>query len=192
MVQLTEVRSAWLLIYCLSFCKSFEKDIRGNIYICKNKYKCSPKYVCITPCWKSNEEPLNLGSDNKVANEVIDLEGENLDAIVDEPVGKKRKKTKSECWDHFDKTLKAVVINGQKIKEAWAKCKYCTYKTKRNSKNGTSVFLNHINMHREIARCCKWIGRNTMLKRSQGCVTGFYLIDYLPFVINRNFNRTLN
>ena len=102
------------------------------------------------PVGSQNEEPLNLGSDNKVANEVIDLEGENLDAIVDEPAGKKREKTKSECWDHFDKTFKAVVINGQKIKEAWAKCKYCTYEAKRNSKNGTSVFLNHIKMHREI------------------------------------------
>ena len=45
--------------------------------------------VVSPPAGSQNEEPLNLGSDNKVANEVIDLEGENLDAIVDEPAGKK-------------------------------------------------------------------------------------------------------
>uniref|UniRef100_A0A8R7U373 Uncharacterized protein n=1 Tax=Triticum urartu TaxID=4572 RepID=A0A8R7U373_TRIUA len=48
--------------------------------------------VVSAPAGSQNEEPLNLGSENQVANEVIDLEGENQDKIVDEPARKKPKK----------------------------------------------------------------------------------------------------
>src|SRR4051812_19874693 len=95
----------------------------------------------------SQDESPNMVSGNAVANEVINLEGENQGARVDEPVGKKQKNSTSECWDHFDRFFKMVVIDGKKVKEAWAKCKYCTNDAKRNSKNGTSVFLNHVKMH---------------------------------------------
>ena len=103
--------------------------------------------VVSPPAESQDEEPPNTGSGNEVANEVIDLVCENQDAGVDEPIGKKHNNTTSECWDHFDKFLKMVVVDGKKVKEAWAKCKYCTYDAKRNSRNGTSVFLNHIKMH---------------------------------------------
>ncbi|KAM0882727.1 hypothetical protein ACQ4PT_032100 [Festuca glaucescens] len=83
---------------------------------------------------------------NQVENEVINVEDEE-DARADEPSKKRGKKTTSECWDHFYKTTKTVEVDGQKVVEQWAKCKYCTYEGKRNSRNGTSVFLNHIKMH---------------------------------------------
>ena len=54
--------------------------------------------VVSPPAESQDEEPPNIGSGNEAANEVIDLEGDNQDAGVDEPVGKKQKKTTSECW----------------------------------------------------------------------------------------------
>ena len=93
-----------------------------------------------------DEEPLNSGNANRVANEVIDVEDDE-DAKVNEPEGKRQKKTTSECWDHFDKIFKIVEVDGKKVKQEWAKCKYCIYEGRRNSRNGTTVFLNHIKMH---------------------------------------------
>ncbi|KAM0919854.1 hypothetical protein ACQ4PT_007997 [Festuca glaucescens] len=92
------------------------------------------------------EETPNPGTGNQVENEVINVEDEE-DARADEPSRKRGKKTTSECWDHFYKTTKTVEVDGKKVEEQWAKCKYCTYEGKRNTRNGTSVFLNHIKMH---------------------------------------------
>ncbi|KAE8815721.1 hypothetical protein D1007_06777 [Hordeum vulgare] len=103
--------------------------------------------VVSPPTEIQDEESPNIGSGSGVANEVIDLEGNDQDVGVDELVGKKLKKTKSKCWDHFDKFFKTVVVDGNKVMEAWAKCKYRTYDGNRNNKNGTTIFLSHIRMH---------------------------------------------
>ncbi|KAM0906812.1 hypothetical protein ACQ4PT_016521 [Festuca glaucescens] len=97
-------------------------------------------------CLHPEEETPNPGTGNQVENEVINVEDEE-DARADEPSKKRGKKTTSECWDHFYKTTKTVEVDGKKVVEQWAKCKYCTYEGKCNSRNGTSVFLNHIKMH---------------------------------------------
>ncbi|KAM0905463.1 hypothetical protein ACQ4PT_017374 [Festuca glaucescens] len=97
-------------------------------------------------CLHPEEETPNPGTGNQVENKVINVEDEE-DARADEPSKKRGKKTTSECWDHFYKTTKTVEVDGKKVVEQWAKCKYCTYEGKRNSRNGTSVFLNHIKMH---------------------------------------------
>jgi hypothetical protein len=75
-------------------------------------------------------------------HEVIDV-----DAMKDQPAAKRQKRTTSEAWDHFTRYEKNVMVNGIEVKEEWAKCNYCTYEAARNSKNGTSVFLNHIKKH---------------------------------------------
>jgi predicted Zn-ribbon and HTH transcriptional regulator len=94
----------------------------------------------------NEEETPNLGTGNQVENEVINVE-DGEDARADVPSGKRGKKTTSECWDHFYKTTKMVEVDGKKVVEQWAKCKYCNYEGRRNSRNGTTVFLNHIKMH---------------------------------------------
>ena len=44
--------------------------------------------VVSPPAESQDEEPLNIGSGNEVANEVIDLEGNIQDAGVNDPIGK--------------------------------------------------------------------------------------------------------
>lgn len=79
--------------------------------------------------------------------DVIDLEDNNVrgreDEAADVVAAKRYKKTTSVAWNHFTKYEKIVKVNGEIVTEYWVKCNYCSYETKHNSKNGTSVYFSH-------------------------------------------------
>lgn len=79
-----------------------------------------------------------IGSDTRV----IDVDG-----IPDEPQQKRQKKSTSKCWDDFKLSAEWAEVDGKRVKVQWATCNHCTFKRERNSRNGTSLFLNHLKTH---------------------------------------------
>ncbi|KAG8069620.1 hypothetical protein GUJ93_ZPchr0006g42449 [Zizania palustris] len=105
-----------------------------------------------------NEEPQKAPtgtSGNEITGPITitDVENKSKNArdrdneTKDLPKGKKQKKSTSPAWMHYTKFDKWIEVNGQKVKEEWAKCNYCNYQARRNSRNGTTVFLNHTKTH---------------------------------------------
>lgn len=85
-----------------------------------------------------------------VARVQVDLTQEATeDANV--PPTKKAKKCSSEVWSHFDKYEKKVVgDDGTEIVELWAKCKKCSYTSRRESNRGTTIFWSHLDKKHQI------------------------------------------
>ena len=81
---------------------------------------------------------------------VVDLTGE---PDVKPPPWKRSKKTTSEVWNHM--TMYEVRVqdkDGNTIVENWAKCNSpgCTYKGRRESGRGTTVFKSHLKNNHSI------------------------------------------
>ncbi len=71
----------------------------------------------------------------------------DLDGVPEEPQVKRQKKSTSKCWDDFKLSVEWVEIDNKKVKVQWATCNHCGFKRERNSRNGTSLFLNHLKTH---------------------------------------------